>query len=297
MFLRRAGRLMPSVTLFLWLALLDSAFAADTNNGPTLQFDYGCGTAHSNSVSKFMYFVPLVSPELISLCTNAGNSQSVRVVSFVNRTKGKTFHAVCEFEFTGDGSLQDVFDNSPAIQNHDKELKAGEVLPHQIRFIGVDGTGSGTLEIDGALTNGVPATSEVRMIFNSRGHTSPVNIDLVDIVYHDGAIHYQNEMVARVNTLTFHQQCTDPCMEVTLDSLKRADAPDSRWQNFLGAVKGFAANAFLPPIKITTEGNQTMMDFGQALAAQKPSFTFPFAERLKNSTNTPLEAGLRPASL
>lgn len=294
----RARILTPVFLWFICLALA-SAAAADTN-GPTLQFDYGTGPAHSNSVIKFMYFVPLVSPEWISLHTNAVNSQFVRVVSYSNHTKGKTFHVACEFEFTGAGSLEDVFDNTPAIQKHDEELKAGKVLPHQIRFIGVDGTGSGTLEVDGALTNGMPVATEVRMFFNSHGCTSPVNIDLVDITCHDGSVHYQNEMVARVNTLTFQrqlQQCEDPAMEVTLDSLKRKDAPNSRWQNFLGEVKGFAANAFLPPIKITPEGNQTMMNFGQALSAQKPSFTFPFAERLKNSTNTTLEAGLSPASL
>lgn len=300
MLLCRAGILTPVFLLFVCLALANAAAAAETN-GPTLQFDYGTGQAHSNSVIKFMYFVPLVSPEWISLHTNAGNSQTVRVVSFANKTKGKTFHVTCEFEFTGAGSLQDLFDNTPALRKHDEELKAGKTLPHQIRYIGVDGTGSGTLEVDGTWTNGLPVPTEVRMFFNSHSCTSPVNIDLVDITYHDGVYHYQNEMVARVNTLTFQQQqlqqCEDPAMVVTLDSLKRKDAPNSRWANFLGEVKGFAANAFLPPIKITPEGNQTMMNFGQALSAQKPSFTFPFADRLKNSTNTTLEAGLSPASL
>jgi hypothetical protein len=110
-----------------------------------------------------------------------------------------------------------------------------------------------------------------------------VNIDLVDVALRDGALHDENEMVARVNTLTFQQQCADPRMEVTLDSIKRKDAPDTAWQNFLGGMKGLAANAFLPPVKITSEGNQNMMDFGQALAGQKRSFTFPFAERLKKT--------------
>lgn len=296
MYLRHTGLLTPGLLLLVWLALLSAAFADDTN-GPTLHFDYGRGSALSNSVSKFMYFVPLVSPELISLYTNAGNSQFVRVISYNNHTKGKAFHAVCEFEFTGCGSLEDVFDNTPAIRKNDKELKAGKTLPHQIKSIGVNGTGSGSLDVDGMVSNGVPIPAWVEMHFNTRGHTSPVNIDLVDLTYSGGAIHYGNEMVARVNVLTFHQQCDDPHMEVTLDSLKRKDAPDSRWANFLGEVKGFAANAFLPPIRVTSEGNQTMMDFGQALAAQKPDFTFPFAERLKTNSISPLAEGINSNSL
>lgn len=296
MYLRRTGMPTPGLMLLLWLGVLPGAFAGDTN-GPTLHFDYGSGPAHSNSVSKFMYFVPLVSPELISLYTNAGNSQFVRVVSYSNRIKGGTFHAVCEFEFTGGGSMQDIFDNSPAIQVHDQELKAGKVIPHQIKSIGVYGTGSGSLDIDGVVSNCVPIPTLVQMHFNTHGHTSPVNIELEDISYEHGAVQYQNIMVARVNSLTFQQQCPDPRMEVTLDSLKRKDAPDSAWANFLGEMKGFAANAFLPPIKVTCEGNQTMMDFGQALAAQKPDFTFPFADRLKTNSVSSLEAGIDSNSL
>jgi hypothetical protein len=286
MFLRRAGKLMRPLTLLFLMTLAGGILYAAppaAPSGPTLQFDYGQGLAHSNAVSKFMYFVPLVSPELISMYTNAGNSQCVRVVSFSNLAKAKTFQATCEFEFTGNGVLKNIFDNSPSVQRHNKELKAGEVIPHQIESISAEGTGCGTLEVEGILTNGQQFVTEVRMRFNSHGHISPINIELGDLTYHDGAIHYENEMVARVNTLTFRQDCTDPKMEVTLDSVKRKDAPDTLWQNFLGGVKGIAANAFLPPIRVTPEGNQTMMDFGQALAAEKKAFTFPFATRLKTT--------------
>jgi len=269
-----------------WLAMLiflPAATRAAVPAGPTLHFDYGRGPAMINPVSKFMYFVPLVSPEFITLYTNAGNSQHVRIVSYTKRAKAKTFHAECEFEFIGAGSMQNVFDDTPAIHRHDKELKAGKTVPHQIKYISVEGTGMGTLEIDGVLTNGTPRVTTVQMRFNSHGRSSPVKIDLVDMTLRKGVIQFQNETVARVNTLTFQQQCADPRMEVTLDSVKRKNAPDTVWQNFLGGVKGIAANAFLPPIKVTPEGNQTMMDFGQALAAEETTFTFPYAERLKNT--------------
>src|SRR5258708_31027669 len=74
--------------------------------GPTLQLDYGRGEARSNPVSMFMYFVPLISPEPVSVFTNASNTQCARVLSFDCRTNGRSFSATCEFEFTGTGSQQ-----------------------------------------------------------------------------------------------------------------------------------------------------------------------------------------------
>jgi hypothetical protein len=77
-------------------------------------------------------------------------------------------------------------------------------------------------------------------------------------------------------------------MEVTLASVKRKDAPNSLWQNFVGGIKGAAANLLLPPLTVTADGHQAMLDFGLALAMQQPTFTFPFATRLKDSsTNAP----------
>ena len=71
-------------------------------------------------------------------------------------------------------------------------------------------------------------------------------------------------------------------MEVTLASVKRKDAGNGPWSNFVGGLKGTAANLLLPPLTVTTSGNQTMLNFGLALAMQKPAFTFPFASRLTN---------------
>src|SRR5258706_14656606 len=88
--------------------------------GRTLQLDYGLGEARSNPVSKFMYFVPLISPEPVSVFTNAGNTQCARVLSFDCRTNGRSFSATCEFEFTGTGSQQNVFDHAHVIQQHEQ---------------------------------------------------------------------------------------------------------------------------------------------------------------------------------
>jgi hypothetical protein len=93
----------------------------------------------------------------------------------------------------------------------------------------------------------------------------------------------ENEIVARVNTLTFRRQAGPPKMEVTLASIKWKDADDGLWQNFLGGLKGVTANLFLPPLTVEAEGHQAMLDFGRALALEKASFTFPYAERLKTN--------------
>jgi hypothetical protein len=89
-------------------------------------------------------------------------------------------------------------------------------------------------------------------------------------------------MVARVNALTFRQKSDPPKMEVTLASVKRKDAGDGLWANFVGSLKGEAVNMLLPPLTITMDGHKTMLEFGMALAQQKPTFTFPFASRLTN---------------
>lgn len=250
--------------------------------GPTLQFDYGAGEPQPNPLGYFMYFVPLVSPEQVSVQTNAGNTQCARVVSFQCHTNGTSFHTVCEFDFLGDGLQRSVFDHAFVVQRREKELKAGKPLLHQLAAISVQGAGCGSMEIDGTLTNGQPAVAEMRLRFNSRSHSSPVSVDLQDIVLRNGALYYEHETVARVNTLTFREKSGPPKMEVSLASVKRADAGNGHWQNFVGSLKGAAANFLLPPLNITTNGQQAMMDFGQALALAKPAFTFPFAERLTN---------------
>ncbi len=282
MFLISARYLLRPLAALFFLILSMECLKADPT-GPTLHFDYGAGHIQTDSISRFMYFVPLISPELISVSISSNNTQCARVISFSAHTNGKTFHATCEFEFTGEGTQRDLFDHTPGLKRHADELKAGKTLSHQIKAISVEGKGNGTIEIEGIVTNGMRLPSQISMKFNSHGHTSPVNIDLQDISLCGTNVVYDNEYVARVNVLTFHRTSTDPRMDVSLDSIKRKNA-NSAWSNFWGGFKGIAANLFMPPIKVTPEGNQTMLDFGEALANQKPSFTFPFATRLVNTT-------------
>jgi len=267
--------------LVLLLTAVRLAAAAPT--GPTLHLDYGQGEPHDNSISKFMYFVPLISPEPVSVFTNAGNSQCARVLSFACQTNGTTFRATCEFDFSGTGSQQNVFDNTTKISQRRQELLAGGSIKHVLADITVAGTGSGDVVIEGVLTNGQHQVNQVRLRFNRHGHTSPVTISLEDFCSRNGAVQTENQLVARVNMLTFQRMLGTPKMEVSLASIKRKDAGDGLWQNLMGGLKGATANLFLPPLTIESEGQQAMLEFGLALAEKNPEFTFPHANRLKEN--------------
>jgi hypothetical protein len=258
--------------------------------GPTLQLDHDGSKPAENALWKFMYFVPLISPDPIAVSTNAGNTQRARVIFSNCQTNGTAFHSVCKFEIVGEGVQRNIFDHADCVREHEKELKAGKPLLCQLDAISIEGSGSGSVEIEGALTNGQPAVSEVRLRFNSQGHSSPVCVTLHDIVYRNGTIHLENEMVARVNALTFHQISGKPKMEITLASVKPEDADDSLWQNCVGKIRGVVANFLVPPLSVPADGHQTMMEFGLALAMEKPSFTFPIATRLKSISGSPLAA-------
>jgi hypothetical protein len=43
-------------------------------------------------------------------------------------------------------------------------------------------------------------------------------------------------------------------------------------------------NLFIKPVRVDKRGNDTMLDFGQALAKQENVFTFPKAANLKDAT-------------
>jgi len=281
--------LCPAKTSARLLAALAFLFSTSglllaAPTGPTLQLGCSGGKPLDNPLTKFMYFVPLISPDPISVSTNAGNTQCARVIFSNYRTNGASFHATCVFEFTGEGLQQNIFDHADCIRKHEKELKAGKPLPYQLDAINVQGSGSGSVEIEGLLANGLPTVTEVRLRFNSHQQISPVSISLHDIVYRQGAIHFENAIVARVDTLVFHQKSGAPRMEVMLASLKPEDAGDGLWQKFAGRVRGVVANFLIPPLAVPPDGHRAMMDFGLALATEKASFTFPYATRMKDSS-------------
>jgi len=248
--------------------------------GPTLRLDCSHVPRADNSVADFMYFVPLISTEAVTATSSPKADHRVRMLSSTRRSKGATFQVTCEFEFTGNGYERNLFDYNREIHRHEAQLKQGRPLNHVLTAINVQGPGRATLEVEGTQTNGVQTVAEVRMRFNVHGQTSPVTIMLRDIRYSDGAYRTVNEDVARVNTLTFQRKAGPPKMEVSVGSVRPKDAEDTAWQNLKGNLKGMAVNLFIPPLPVDARGQQAMLDFGLALAAEAATFTFPYAENL-----------------
>lgn len=274
-------RIKPTRLLAGLLGIFLAGHAVAAPTGPTLEFDYTPGLSPTNLICQFMYFVPLISPEPVTMLVSPENSQGARLLSIQSRTNQTTFLTRCEFEFVGSGSLQNIFDHTEVVAHHREELQAGETLTRQLSGISVTGTGLCTVEISGDWTNNTPAANKVQLHFDVHGNTSPVTINLQDLCYRDGKIEIEKEIVARINTLTFRRTKGAPKMEVSLGSIKRKGASESLWSNFVGGLKGSVANLFIPPLKIEAEGQRAMLEFGQALATQKPEFTFPLAHRLK----------------
>jgi hypothetical protein len=248
--------------------------------GPTIRLDLNGDQSPGNPVASFMYFVPLISPEPVSSITSPGSTQVARVLSARRKGTPNSFVVTCDFEFAGNGSQQSIIDLAPTIHRQESKLKAGGSTGRQLSTITVGGPGSGTLEVEGTVSNNVQKVSEVRLRFNAHGKASPISIEICEIRYQEGEFRHVGEIVARVNSLTFHRKSGRPKMEVTVASVKNKRAGNGLWQNFKGSVVGLAVNLFIPPLTVEAVGHRAMLDFGQALASGAATFTFP---RARNS--------------
>jgi hypothetical protein len=248
--------------------------------GPTLCLDYGRGESPGNPVAEFMYFVPLISLEPVSIVKSPGNTQRARMVSATRSFTARSFLATCVFEFVGEGNQQDVFDHTEKVRRHEQKLKEGGTLDHQLGAINVEGAGIVSIEVTGTMTDRVTTVTEVRLRFNGRGRPSPVTIGLHDIRYFDGSFRLQNERVARVNTLVFRRKSGPSKMDITVASVKRKGAGNNVLQNLMAGLKGTTVNLFIQPIAVERAGNEAMLNFGLALALEAPAFSFPRAKNL-----------------
>jgi hypothetical protein len=251
------------------------------SNGPTLHLGDGRGGSPGNTVAEFMYLVPLISLEPVSVIKSPGNTQRVRMLSTTRSFTAGSFLVTSEFEFNGEGNQRNVFDHSEKIRRHERELKQGGLLDHQLGSISVQGAGRVRMEVEGTMTGHVATVSEVRLRFNCAGQPSLVTIGLHDVGYSDGEIRVRNETVARVNTLIFRRKPGPPKMDITVAAVKRKNAGNNIWQNVMGGVKATTANLLLKPIAVEPAGNEAMLNFGFALVSKAPSFTFPNASNLK----------------
>jgi len=254
---------------------------AFASTGPTLHLGDGRGSSPVNTVAEFMYFVPLISLEPVSVVKSPGNTQRTRILSTTRSFTATSFLVTCEFEFNGEGNQQYVFDHSDKIRRHDQQLKEGGLLDHQLGSIGIEGAGRARIEVEGTMAGHVPTVAEVRLRFNVGGRPSLVTIGLHDVGYSNGKIRIRNETVARVNTLIFRRKPAPPKMDITVAAVKRKGAGDNIWQNVMGGLKATAANMVLKPIAIDPAGNEAMLNFGSALVSGSPAFTFPHASNLK----------------
>ena len=220
-------------------------------------------------------YAPATSPAV----TSPGSTQVARVLSAKRKSTANSFVVTCDFEFAGDGTQQSVLDLEPNIRRHRRKLEAGGSTGRQLSTITVGGPGSGVVEVEGTISNKVETVSEVRLRFNARGKTSPIAIEICDVRYQEGEFRHVDEIIARVNSLTFNRKTDRPKMEVSVASVKKKNAGNSLWQNFKGSVVGMAVNLFIPPLTVEAVGHQAMLDFGQALASDARTFTFPSARK------------------
>jgi hypothetical protein len=260
--------------------------ATNPATGPTILLDYVRDQSPGNPVASFMYFVPLISPEPVSTSTSPGSTQAARVLSIRRKSTLHSFVVTCEFEFAGNGSQQSMLDLDPAIRRHERKLRAGGSTGRLLSSITVNGSGSGTVEVEGTISNNVETIREVRLRFNAQGKTSPVSIGMCEVRYQRGEFRRLNEIVARVNALTFRRRPGPPKMEVTVASVKNKAAGDGVWQDFTASVKGVAANLLIDPLTVEAIGHRAMLDFGGALASGATTFTFPRATNLISNSLT-----------
>jgi hypothetical protein len=182
-----------------------------------------------------MYFVPLISPEPVTVSQSSGNTQRMRLISVTRQFAADSFSVAGEFEVTGEGSHRNTFDPAENVRRNERKLKDGGSLERALHYISIEGAGWGRIEVDGVVSNRFATVTEVRLQFNARGHHSPVTIGLHDLHLVDGAVRADNAVVARVNTLTFQRTAGRAKMAVSLASVNRENAKDSLWQTLKGA--------------------------------------------------------------
>jgi hypothetical protein len=266
----------PSFFLALLFCLACPVSRAAETSGPTIHLN-----TDPNPVADFMYFVPLISPQPMASLSSLGGAQSVRILSTKRHLASHAFTLTCEAELTGDGWQRSVFDLAASIHRHEAQLENGCPMVRLLKSIEVKGAGEITMDVEGSLSNGLAVVKEVRLHFNAHGNASPVWLDLCEIRRLNGEAKIGNEILARVNTLTFRRQTGPPTMEVSLASIKHKEAGNGFWQNLRGRIAGAAANMFLDPLTVEAAGHQAMLDFGLALISDSPTFTFPLARNLQ----------------
>jgi hypothetical protein len=251
------------------------------DKGPVVYFNYGSETIQETPISSFLYFIPLVAMTAVERQAGAGCGQRVRMIACTRQKTQTSFFTTCEFEIAGDGYHRDIFDPEDMIAFYKEEIKAGQTLAHMLDYIHFEGQGYVRMEISGITGGSAETVTQVDVWFNGRGRKSPVTIGLYDVRPVEGKYRYENrsnQMVVRVNRLTFKRTEGQPTMGVRVATLGRSAEEEGLWPT----VKGMIANLLIRPPRINPLGNETMLRFGATIHLQKPSFTLPKAEMIQN---------------
>jgi hypothetical protein len=252
-------------------------------SGPMVILKCDKAKALINSTPDFMYFVPLISPTQVSIETSKDNRQKSGLISCVTKSDSKSFYVCGEFQMQGGGFYKNIFDPAGMIARNTDGLAQDEPLKNILGYIKFEGEGFGWIEITGKIENGKAAATEVKVHFNGRGCSSPVTVGLYSVKPASGEYKYRyNEIVARVDTLTFSESTDRPMMDISISSLYAAGGTNGIWGNIKGAI----ANLFINPLEIDKLGNDTMLDFSCTLFKGKETFTFPRAKNLKAEAST-----------
>jgi len=251
-----------------------------TSSGPTLHMAY-ISDGLGNGVDVFMYFVPLVAPTSVDAYKDPNTTLNAKIISRTSEDKKNSFVTKCVFEITGSGVYEIFFDPNEMIAFNAKHSNKPKVMRNMLKSIRMDGPLVGLLEISGTIKNNTRQVNNVSVRFDMDGKSS-VTAHLYDIKKTQEGFLYQNrsnEQIARINALTFTRGGNPPQMGAEVSSI--AGQADS--EGFFSAFKAMIANWFIPPMPITDIGSETMMNFGLALDSTQSTFTFPFAENLRQS--------------
>jgi hypothetical protein len=255
------------------------------NNGPTVILSYDTIKPAKTPTSSFMYFIPLISPTLISTEISRNNHQQAMFTSYEKSVVLDSFTLKCEFELQGSGFFIDIFDPNGVISTFPDEIKKNAPVNNALDYIRLEGEGFGRIDVKGTIVDSNVTVTQVDVRFGTKGK-SPVTIGLYSVKNENGQYKYENrynEIVAKVATLTFKKTDGDPKMGIEVVSVNKASRPNS----YIGRIKGFIVNFFIPPVAISKLGNDNMLNFGRALLDKQQSFTFPRATNIKNQTVAP----------
>jgi hypothetical protein len=255
---------------------------AKDRTGPTMRMSYSKEEFVENPIASFAYFIPLIATTRVESIASVDNEQHIGIISHQMIADAKSFQVTCEFELLGMGFYMDRFDPAGMLAAYADEAKKGKTMTNMLDYIKFEGIGFGLIEVRGTITGSTMHVTEVDIRFNAGGHESPVTIGLYDIKPQEGEYRYanrSNELVARVNTLSFKRTQETPHLGIKVASISARGAS----AGFLSELKGVIANFFITPPKVDRLGNATMLAFGKALVQKKTTFTFPRAKNIKES--------------